>query len=74
MNDIAQYNEKFNSLKVCVIVPTYNNGLTLAGIIGDVLQYTKNVIVVNDGSTDGTLAIIKEFPAVEIISYPRQHG
>ena len=38
----------------CVIIPTFNNAATLAGVIRDVAALTRNIIVVNDGSTDDT--------------------
>ena len=74
MRDIVLYKEKFSRLKVCVIIPTYNNALTIAGVIDSVLQYTDNVIIVNDGSTDGTAAIIERFPAVVNVTYPDNMG
>ncbi|WP_448699600.1 DUF2062 domain-containing protein [Mucilaginibacter sp. AW1-3] len=74
MNDLKIINQKFDRLKVCVIIPTYNNAGTLGGIIADVAQYTQHVIVVNDGSTDDTLQIVQAFPFVQLISYPDNVG
>jgi len=74
MNNLEAINKKFNDLKVCVIIPTYNNALTLAGIIADVSAYTHHIIVVNDGSTDDTLQIIESFPFVKYIGYPDNVG
>ena len=66
--------EKADDLKVCVIIPTYNNAATLAKVIEDVAQYNKDIIVVNDGSTDNTVDIVKQFPAVQFISYEQNIG
>lgn len=66
--------EKFDVLKACVIIPTYNNAATLAGVIDDVAKYTDHIIVVNDGSTDNTLEIIKDHPRVQFISYEKNVG
>ena len=52
-----QWHEKAGQLGIVVIIPTYNNGTTLATVIEDVLFYTENIIVVNDGSTDNTPAV-----------------
>lgn len=52
---------QFDQWKTCVIIPTYNNDQTLQEVVSGVLGYTQNVIVVNDGSTDQTNAILKEF-------------
>jgi glycosyltransferase involved in cell wall biosynthesis len=64
----------FDRLKCCVIIPTYNNGGTLEKVIRGVLAHTKNVIIVNDGSTDSTAEILKGFENVEIISYEKNRG
>lgn len=47
-------------LNCCVIMPTYNNQKTISWVIDDVLKYTENLIVVNDGATDNTPNIIAE--------------
>ena len=66
--------EKVDVLKACVIIPTYNNAATLAAVIEDVAQYSNHIIVVNDGSTDNTVDIVKQFPAVQFISYEKNVG
>ncbi len=66
--------ERFNVLKACVIIPTYNNAATLGHVIKDVAGYTEHIIVVNDGSLDNTLEIIKAYPEVQLISYTNNVG
>lgn len=66
--------EQFEQLQVCVIIPTYNNGTSLSGVISDVAEYTDHIIVVNDGSTDNTQAIIDSFSFVQSISYTKNVG
>lgn len=68
------YEDRFRQLKACVLVPTYNNAGTLAAVINDVLTYTQQVIVVNDGSTDNTAEILKEFPQVHAVNYMPNKG
>lgn len=65
---------EFDKLKCCVIIPTYNNQQTLAGVIADVSDYTSNVIVVNDGSTDATNAILSQINNIELVSYQKNKG
>ena len=74
MSDLQTIQEKFDSLKVCVIIPTYNNAGTLAGVIADVAQYTRHIVVINDGSTDATQQIIQSFPFVQGIGYQVNMG
>lgn len=47
----------------CVIIPTYNNVRTLERVINGVLDLVpgKNVIVVNDGCTDGSELILSKY-------------
>ncbi len=66
--------EKFKTLKCCVIIPTYNNYKTLQQVIEDVLVYTEDVIVVNDGSTDSTSEILIQFPQIQQIHLSQNKG
>jgi glycosyltransferase involved in cell wall biosynthesis len=61
-------------IRWCVVIPTYNNEKTLAGVIRDVLTRCGDVIVVNDGSTDSTAGILASFPEIQVISYPENRG
>ncbi|WMJ72406.1 DUF2062 domain-containing protein [Cytophagaceae bacterium ABcell3] len=56
-----EFSKRFAQLKCCVIIPTYNNEKTLKGVIDDVLEYTGDVIVVNDGATDRTSEILNNY-------------
>ena len=64
----------FKEKQCCVIIPTYNNASFLDAVINDVLSYSDDVIVVNDGSTDSTLEILSKYNKVSIISYPVNKG
>lgn len=48
-------------LKVCVLVPTYNNGGTLRGILQRLMEYSEDIIVVNDGCSDNSADILNDF-------------
>lgn len=74
MTGTAATSERFDALKACVIIPTYNNAATLGKLIEDVSAYTKHIIVVNDGSTDNTLEILKDYPAVQLLTYDNNVG
>ena len=70
----SSISETFDTLGVCIIIPTYNNDATLASVIADVTNYTKNIIVVNDGSLDTTISILENYPYVQLITYPNNVG
>lgn len=67
--------ETMRRLKICVIIPTYNNAGTLHHVVSDVLNYSSDVVVVNDGSTDSTAQILDEFKdSINIVSYEKNQG
>ncbi|MGQ0829131.1 MAG: DUF2062 domain-containing protein [Bacteroidota bacterium] len=68
------YRNKMNTLKCCVIIPTHNNGQTIAKVIEDVQAYTSNIIAINDGSTDFTSDILKNISDIKVISYNPNKG
>ncbi|WP_281226013.1 DUF2062 domain-containing protein [Flavobacterium aquiphilum] len=74
MNNNFPETTAMEQYKVCVIIPTYNNHKTLKRVLDSVLQYTSNVIVVNDGSTDTTARILEMYPNLEQIHHSKNMG
>jgi glycosyltransferase involved in cell wall biosynthesis len=66
--------QKFIDHKICVLIPTYNNEQTLKSVIDSVLDYTSNIIVVNDGSTDTTSQILSGYKNIKVIGYSQNQG
>ena len=62
-------------IELCAIIPTYNNAGTIRQVISDVTAYCQDVIVVNDGSTDETAAILEGLSSViTLVTYPKNRG
>ncbi len=58
-------------MKISVVIPTYNRETTLQRAIESVLSQTlaaDEVIIVDDGSTDNTHSLLKQYPHIRIIS------
>jgi glycosyltransferase involved in cell wall biosynthesis len=66
--------EKFTELKCCVLLPTYNNSKVLEQVINDVLAFSNDVCVINDGSTDSTAEILSQYPQLKVLSYSPNKG
>jgi len=66
--------ELLSSTNFCVIVPTYNNQKTLKKVLDSILDFTTNVIIVNDGSTDSTSEILKSYSQLTQIHHPKNLG
>lgn len=63
-------------IRCCVLIPTYNNENTLARVLDGVLNYAspKDVIVINDGSTEKTDRILSSFPEIRILTNEKNRG
>lgn len=70
----AEVQNAISEKKICVLVPTYNNEKTLNRVIDGVLEYTRNIIVVNDGSTDFTSEILSHYSQIQVINLPINKG
>lgn len=51
-----------NKARVAILIPAYNECDTIRPIVETCLQYCKNILVVDDGSTDDTVAKIHDLP------------
>lgn len=69
-------------MKIDIVVPVHNEGLFIEGFLKELfnenksLQSIRNIIFVDDGSSDNTAAIIKNYRnrKIRLISYTRNHG
>ena len=64
----------FKKHKVAVLIPTFNNERTLGNVIRSVLEYSPDIIVVNDGSTDSTAELLRQFQQINLVSYSPNKG
>ena len=74
MTNLVNLHTDFEAYRICVLIPTYNNAGSLAQVITDVAQYTSNILVVNDGSTDNTAAVLKQFAFIKQLTYQPNRG
>ena len=61
-----------------VLLPAYNTGARLREVVAGVLRHWQPVLVVIDGSTDGSeqpvLALAQAEPALTVLALPRNSG
>jgi len=61
-------------MKSLVAIPVYNEEKNLPRVLRQVLPVGVDMLVVDDGSTDGSLAAARSFPGVATIRQPRNLG
>ncbi|MDR0892946.1 MAG: DUF2062 domain-containing protein [Mediterranea sp.] len=72
--DSAFWHEKLRELGILVVLPSYNNGQTLATVLDDVRRYATDILVVNDGSTDHTAEILQRQEGLRVLTHPTNEG
>lgn len=64
--------------EVCAIIPTYQNAKTLLKVVADVHRVVDTVFVVDDGSNDGTAALLDKATGNErpekVLTHPKNCG
>jgi len=55
-------------------VPVYNEAKHVAGVLARVRQYSPEILVVDDGSTDGTTRLLDAEPGLHRVTHPRNRG
>jgi glycosyltransferase involved in cell wall biosynthesis len=72
--NLSEVRNAISEKKICVLIPTYNNEKTLKRVIDGVLDYTEDIIVVNDGSTDSTREILRSYSQIEVVDLQENKG
>ena len=57
--------------RYCVIIPTFNNSGTVADVVERAIKVCRDVIVVNDGSTDNTSAVLC---GLDVVTLSHEHN
>ena len=67
-------------VNLSIIIPAYNEQNRIASRLEECLRYFRKqkysfeIIVVNDGSTDKTIDVVKKFKDIKLVNYFPNHG
>lgn len=67
--------ETAQSLRACVIIPTYNNKGTIESVIRNAYEFCHDIFVVCDGPTDGTRELVEHIDLpIRVVAYEPNKG
>ncbi|MCD8072652.1 MAG: glycosyltransferase family 2 protein, partial [Alistipes sp.] len=66
--------ERMSAMGCAVVIPTYNNSSTLRGVVEGVSCHARDIIVVDDGSTDGTRQLLAAMEGITVLTHERNKG
>ncbi len=73
-NDLQEQKRLLSARGICVVIPTYNNAAAIGRVVADTLHCCCDVIVVDDGSTDGTGLILQSIQGITIVTHSKNRG
>ncbi len=59
---------------VLTAIPVYNEARHVASVLHEVRRYSPHILVINDGSTDGTADILAHQEGLHVITHPVNRG
>lgn len=61
-------------LRTLTAIPVYNEAKHVAGVLAAVRRYAPDILVIDDGSTDGTARLLDAEPGVRRVTHPVNRG
>ena len=61
-------------MKLLTAIPVYNEERHLEAVLHEVRRYSPHLLVVNDGSTDGTAKLLAKHPDLHVVTHEKNRG
>jgi len=61
-------------LRCAIVIPVYNHGAQVSGVLEKCLQFQLPVVVVDDGSTDSTPDVLASLSGITVIRHKKNQG
>jgi dolichol-phosphate mannosyltransferase len=61
-------------MRVLTAIPVYNEQSHVERVLDEVRRYAEEILVIDDGSTDGTAALLARQSDLHLITHPRNRG
>ena len=71
---MPRHDEPARNTRYLTALPVYNEARHVAGVLDEVLRFTPDVLVVDDGSTDGTSDVLAARSDIRLVRHPANRG
>src|SRR5438270_1916531 len=61
-------------MKLLTAIPVYNEERHVERVLAEVRRYSPRIVVINDGSTDGTASLLARQGDLTVITHPTNRG
>ncbi|WP_020468273.1 glycosyltransferase family 2 protein [Zavarzinella formosa] len=61
-------------MKWITAIPVYNEVRSVPTVLAEVRRYSPEILVIDDGSTDGTAELLKNEPNIKVLTHPQNRG
>jgi dolichol-phosphate mannosyltransferase len=61
-------------MRILTAIPVYNEERHVERVLEEVRRYAEDILVVNDGSTDGTAELLARQEGIRVITHPQNRG
>jgi glycosyltransferase involved in cell wall biosynthesis len=68
--------EAFSATRLSIVIPAFNEELGIGDTLRELQEAVPEaeIIVIDDGSTDGTAEVVRQFPSVNLMTHGRNRG
>ena len=60
--------------RILTALPVFNEVQHVQNVLEEVQQYCKEILVIDDGSSDGTAELLDKIPGIHVIHHPENLG
>lgn len=61
-------------MRYLTAIPIFNEERHLDDVLAEVRRYSPDLLIINDGSTDGTAALLARHPDIAVVTHPKNRG
>ena len=61
-------------MRVLTAIPVYNEARHVEQVLDEVRRFTSDIVLINDGSTDGSAELLSRLDGIQVVTHPKNRG